>query len=221
MTWILIAIAAVFVVRHLWKSYNHPTNVLTRQAANMNWIYAGRVESNTGGHDTLLSRGRYTVQMQWRDGVPVMVTPPVQKPFADFIEIERWIAKTEAADEDAQAYTFDAEDAQEDEYAEKVMAVVKRQDEMGIEDLYATVLAMGAANSAYLVASSSLIHTGYKMEVDPFLIGMMHVTAIANALEEGKKLDAYSVAYLGSVEQNLLSGRFDPHSSDAGYSPGA
>lgn len=100
LTWILVAIVAAFVVRHLWKSYNHPTNVLTRQAANMNWAHAGRVKSPTGGHDTLLSRGRYTVQLLWRDSVPMMVTPNVRQPFKDFIEIERWIAKTEAEDED-------------------------------------------------------------------------------------------------------------------------
>lgn len=98
MTWILIAIVAVFVVRQLWKSYCHTYNVLTRQAANMNWVLSGRVKSPTGGYDTLLSRGPYTVQMQWRDGVPIMVTPPVSQPFKDFIEIERWIATTEAED---------------------------------------------------------------------------------------------------------------------------
>lgn len=29
--WILIALASAFVVRHLWRSYSHPYNMLVRQ----------------------------------------------------------------------------------------------------------------------------------------------------------------------------------------------
>ena len=203
MTWILATLASFFVMRFLWKSYNHRANVLIRQGASMNWIVSGRVKCDAGGHDMLLSRNGYTVRISRRDGTLTMVDPPVAHPFVDFVAIERWIflaekGKNHGADRDP-----------EFEYFEKVMGVIKSQEEAGIEDLYSTILAMGASSTKYLQASMSLIRTGYKLGTDPFLVGMMHVTAIVNALEEGKDTVEYSALYLLSVEKNLLEHKLD------------
>ncbi|MEJ1959942.1 MAG: hypothetical protein WDM70_11405 [Nitrosomonadales bacterium] len=180
MIWILAAITTFFVMRFLWKSYIHRANVLTRQGANMNWIVSGRVKCDTGGYDMLLSRNGHTVRISWRDGNLTMVDPPVVQPFEDFIAIEQWIFRTEEGEK--QELDYDPEY----EYYETVMGVIKRQEQFGVEDIYSTILTMKATDVAYLQASTSLIRTGYKLGADPFLIGMMHLTAITNALEEGK-----------------------------------
>lgn len=203
MIWILAAIATFFVTRFLWQSYTHRANVLTRQGANMNWVVSGRVKCDTGGHDMLLSRDGCTVRISWRDGTLTMVDPPVLHPFEDFIAIERWIFLAEEGGK------HELDPDPEHEYYEKVMGVIKRQEELGVEDLYSTILAMGASDVAYLQASTNLIQTGYKMGTDPFLIGMMHITAIVNALEEGKDTVEYSTLYLHSVEKNLLEHKLD------------
>jgi hypothetical protein len=203
MIWILCAIATFFVARFLWQSYIHRANVLTRQGANMNWVVSGRVKCNTGGHDMLLSREGYTVRISWREGTLTMVDPPFAHPFEDFIAIERWIFQAEKGGE------HESDHDPEYEYYEKVMGVIKRQEELGVEDLYSTILAMGASNVAYLQASTNLIKTGYKMGADPFLIGMMHITAIVNALDEDKDTVAYSTLYLRSIEKNLLEHKLD------------
>lgn len=198
----LALIATFVVVRFLWRNYTHRANVLVRQGANMNWVAIGRVKCDTGGHDMLLSRGGYTVRIAWRDGTLMMVDPPVAQPFEDFIAIERWIFLTE---EGGQLNTNDLEY----EYYEKVMSVIKRQEELGTEDIYSSILAMGASNVTYLQASMSLIKTGYQKNTDPFLIGMMHITAITNAIEENKDIVEYSILYLRSVEKNLLENKLN------------
>jgi hypothetical protein len=132
-----------------------------------------------------------------------MVDPPVAHPFEDFIAIERWIFQAE----EGEIHEFDHDP--EYDYYEKVMSVIRRQEELGVEDLYSTNLAMGASDVAYLQASTSLIKTGYQMGTDPFLIGMMHITAILNALEEDKNTVEYSILYLRSVEKNLLEHKLD------------
>lgn len=98
------------------------------------------------------------------------------------------------------------EDDPEGDYYLKVLDVIKRQDAVGIDDLYTTILAMGATNISYLQTSVSLIKTGYRKGTDPFLIGMMHVTAIFNALKEGKDMLEYSIIYLQATEKNLIEG---------------
>jgi hypothetical protein len=126
------------------------------------------------------------------------VDPPIIHPFEDFTAIERWIA---LADE---GKNHESDHDPKFEYFEKVMGVIKRQEEVGPEDLYSTILAMKASSPTYLQASTSLIGTGYKMGTDPFWVGMMHITAVVNALEEGRDTVAYSTLYLRSVEKNLL-----------------
>ena len=201
MTWILLALVLAVVIRFFWKNYIHRANVMIRQGANMNWAASGRIKCETGGYDTLLTRSGYTVRISWRDGTLTMTNPPSASHFADFIAIERWVHEQEKDQTSKENAVF--------EYFEKVMDVIMQVEKAETKDLYSTISAMKASSIGYLQASMSLVRTGFNLDVDPFLIGMMHVTALANAAEEGKDLYDYSILYLRSVEKNLLEHKID------------
>jgi hypothetical protein len=91
MAWLIGGIAAFFVMRFLWQSYGHPANVMTRQAANMNWVAKGRADNPKGGKDVLLGRGGLVSKIDWRTGEVRLVKPLEADPFADYVALERWL----------------------------------------------------------------------------------------------------------------------------------
>ncbi|MEX8518506.1 MAG: hypothetical protein AB3X44_08325 [Leptothrix sp. (in: b-proteobacteria)] len=105
MTWVIGSIIAFFVLRFLWRSYVHPANVMTRQAANMNWVAIGKADNPKGGKDVLLGRGGLVSQIDWRIGEVRLVKPLETEPFADYIALERWLTlRDKEARDTAEAY---------------------------------------------------------------------------------------------------------------------
>lgn len=63
--WVVVAIVmSLIVVRHLWRSYSHPYNMLLRQAANMDWVAAGTRKSEDGYRNMQLRRGNMLAEAQ-------------------------------------------------------------------------------------------------------------------------------------------------------------
>lgn len=90
--WIwLVAVALIFAARFMWRAYNHPSYVLLRQAANMNWVSAGTAVSDQGFRDTRLRRGNLLAEISFSHANVRLLQPAVQKTFRDFMELERWL----------------------------------------------------------------------------------------------------------------------------------
>jgi hypothetical protein len=83
-------VLAYFVIRFLWRGYAHPSHVLGRQAANMNWVAVGRVPD--GDFKNLkLSRGEEIAIISFRNKNVELLRLSGKKVFKDFIELERWL----------------------------------------------------------------------------------------------------------------------------------
>lgn len=91
MTWMIGGLLAFFLLRFLWRGYIHPANVMTRQAANMNWVAMGRADNPEGGKDVLLRRDGLVSKIDRRTGEVRLVKPLEEEPFADYIALERWL----------------------------------------------------------------------------------------------------------------------------------
>lgn len=91
--WILAALAAAYVLRALWKTHTGSAQVLARQAANMNWVVAGRVKDDSGYNNIRLTRDGMEAVISWKSRNVRLVKPQHPSPFADFLEIERWLAQ--------------------------------------------------------------------------------------------------------------------------------
>jgi hypothetical protein len=125
MNWIIGGILAFLILRFLWRGYVHPSNVMTRQAANMNWVAVGRTDNPNGGMDVLLGRGGLVSKIDWQTGEVHLVKPAVDTPFEDYLALERWLTlkdkeihdRAEAYQREVQAFS-DMAKAQEKEFEE-------------------------------------------------------------------------------------------------------
>lgn len=99
--WIFFAaVVSTILVRHLWRSYSHPYNMLVRQAANMNWVVAGTMKYSDGIRNMRLRRGGMLAEVSFKEVNVRLLQPDVARPFKDFLEIEQWLgAKNFAAGE--------------------------------------------------------------------------------------------------------------------------
>lgn len=125
MTWVIGGILAFLILRFLWRGYIHPANVMTRQAANMNWVAIGRTDNQKGGKDVLLGRSGLVSKIDWATGEVRLVEPLQPTPFADYLALERWLTlKDKEIHDKADAYVrekqafFDMAVAQEKELEE-------------------------------------------------------------------------------------------------------
>ena len=153
MAWVIGGILAFFILRFLWQSYVHPANVMTRQAANMNWGAMGRVDNPKGGKDVLLERGGLVSKIDWRTGEVRLIKPLEAEPFADYIALERWLTlKDKEVRDMAEAYVREKNafsemaKAQEKRFTEKKSreeSEPKNSDaERAIDKLYQFMLAV-------------------------------------------------------------------------------
>lgn len=107
--YILGAIALVLLIRHAWRSYNHPFMVLTRQAANMGWVASGTLTDEHGMRNTKLARDGLESIIWFRDLDVGLLKPATPRRFADFVELERWLATQSfgsVAGEEAEYFTY-------------------------------------------------------------------------------------------------------------------
>lgn len=96
--WILLAaVVSTILVRHLWRSYSHPYNMLIRQAANMNWVVAGTMKYSDGIRNMRLRRGDMLAEVSFKDVNIRLLQPSVERPFQDFVEIEQWLGAKNSA----------------------------------------------------------------------------------------------------------------------------
>lgn len=130
MKWILATLACLFILRFLWKNYIHRSNVMARQAANMNWVAIGRVPNIKGWKDVLLGRNGLESKIDWKTGEVWLVKPEVNTPFEDYLALERWLAlKDRELQGQTAAYQLEYQAfANMAKAQEKAFAKVQKQD---------------------------------------------------------------------------------------------
>jgi len=94
---IAIALASIFVVRHLWRSYSHPYNTLVRQSAKMNWVVVGTMKYSDGFQNIRLRRGDLLAEVSFKDMNVRLLQPDVKRPFKDFVDLEQWLGAVNSA----------------------------------------------------------------------------------------------------------------------------
>jgi len=95
--WSIGAIVVAIIVHKFWKAYTHPSHVLGRQAANMNWVATGLFDDKSGYKNVKLRRDENEAYISYKEGKVFLLKPSNYQPFDDFISIERWL--TLASDE--------------------------------------------------------------------------------------------------------------------------
>ena len=88
-------ILAFFVIRSMWRSYTHPSHVLGRQAANMNWVAIGFETDKEGYKDLKLGKKGMETIISFRNTNVELIKPWRAEPFQDFIKLERWLLNQE------------------------------------------------------------------------------------------------------------------------------
>jgi hypothetical protein len=181
--WLLAAIVGFYVLRHLWKAYAHPAHVLGRQAANMNWIAIGRRKDETGYYDVCVSRDGIEALISFKHGNVRVIKPSHPTPFKDFIEVERWLAKSESSHDDKEVQYYQA-------------------IEMYITDMgyYEPLLELQGTDQEYCVATMKLYKAGYMAEQSEKVIGALTMDSV-------KKYEAnrdLAMLFLESLEKKFL-----------------
>lgn len=90
--WAIFGFIIVLKVLHNgWKTYNHPSCVLCRQAVNMGWLHSRFIKTD-GYNNTCLKRDGMESMISFVGGNVYMITPNCATPFKDFVDVEDWIA---------------------------------------------------------------------------------------------------------------------------------
>lgn len=98
--WGIGALMLFLLIRHLWRTYNHPTTVLGRQAANMNWVARGTAKDSRGYRNTRFVRGGVEVELSFSPVEVRLVKPFQPQAFPDFLALERWLGAKEDENHD-------------------------------------------------------------------------------------------------------------------------
>jgi hypothetical protein len=106
--WAIGIVLASTIAQRLWAAYNHPYNVLGKQAAYMNWVANGFLNDKDGYKNILLRRGDHEAFISYKKCKVFLVKPANSEAFDDFIALERWLAETEKVGVSAELSKEDA-----------------------------------------------------------------------------------------------------------------
>ena len=197
--WGIGALMLFFLIRHFWRTYNHPATVLVRQGANMNWVARGTVKDSRGYRNTRLVRDGVEVELSYSPVEVRLIKPFQPHAFPDFLALERWLAAREATNHDA--ITDLEDDPTSDTFCvqvEKQIALRGYSDELlavqGTDQEYCTILF-----KAWLAAD--------KAEEDPKVVAAFTLTSI----EYYDKNRDVALSYLKRLESGWNAMVAHPH----------
>ena len=183
--WIFGIILGFFVIRFMWRAYVHPSHVLGRQAANMNWVAVGRIADNDGYKNVKLARDGMEAVISFQNGNVELVKPSREVPFKDFIELERWIANNE-------------NESVEDEEVQYYEAV---NDFINSHGFYEPLLELQGTDTEYCIASMKMHKAGYLSGQSEKVIGALTLDSIKK-YEQNREL---SILFLQNLEEHFLN----------------
>ncbi|MCU7944130.1 MAG: hypothetical protein KZQ87_15765 [Candidatus Thiodiazotropha sp. (ex Cardiolucina cf. quadrata)] len=89
--WTGVAVVIFLILRSMWRAYFDKAVVLGRQGANMNWLHV-RFQQEGGYRNHVLGRDGMETMISFEHKNLQLIKPWRQEPFADFVELERWLA---------------------------------------------------------------------------------------------------------------------------------
>jgi len=197
MNWWLILgiIAGCYLVKFLWRAYNHPSHTLGRQAANMNWVAVGRVEDANGYKNIKVSRDGMEAIISFKKGNVILAKPSHPHPFNDFIEVERWLAtstnSTNASDKKP--------DEKELKYYEDINLFITNAGH------YEYVLEIQGADKEFCIASLKMHNSGYLTGQPANVVSALTITAAKKHNED--RLN--SIVFLEIIAKNFYDDESD------------
>lgn len=183
--WILGAILAFFVLRFLWKSYNHPSLVLGRQAANMNWVASGREKDIDGYKNVKVSRDGMEAVISFRNGNVILARPWHPTPFKDFIEIEKWLAINNKP----------VTDEKEASYYEAINTYIT------LMGFYEPLLELQGTDKEYCIVSMKMHKAGYLADQSEKVVGALTIDSVKQ-YQQNREL---AILFLESIEKQFLN----------------
>jgi hypothetical protein len=171
--WLFYLLIGFIVVRFLWRAYVHPAHTLGRQAANMNWVATGRMEAD-GVRNVCVGRDGMEALISYKFGNVRLLKPLHDKPFKDFVELERWLATSKRK---APANLSDGGLAAERMYLESVEEFIRSVG------FYDRLLALQAGDKAFFVASMNLMRAGFRADQSEKVIGAF----VMETVHEGER----------------------------------
>lgn len=94
MFWWLLALAIsilLFVWRWHLPARKHPSHFLGKQAASMGWVASGIASDPKGYMNMKVTRAGMEAVIVYSEEHVRLLHPPVERPFKDFVEVERWL----------------------------------------------------------------------------------------------------------------------------------
>lgn len=183
--WILGAFLVFFVLRFLWKNYNHPSHVLGRQAANMNWVASGRKKDIDGYKNLKVSRDGMEAVISFRNVNVILVRPWHPTPFKDFIELERWLATNHNPPADEKEISY-------------YKAIAAYITSMGFDE---PLLELQGTDKEYCIASMRMHKAGYLAGQSEKVVGALTVDSV-KLYQQDRVL---AILFLEGLEKQLLS----------------
>ena len=187
--WIFGIILAFFVIRFMWRSYTHPSHVLGRQAANMNWVAVSRVSDGDGYKNVKLARNGMEAVISFQNGDVELVKPRCEAPFQDFIELERWLASKE-------------QESVDDEEVEYYGAV---NDFINSHGFYEPLLELQGTDEEYCIASMNMHKAGYLSGKSEKVVGALTMDSV----KKYKQNRQLSIIFLQNLEAQFLDEKED------------
>lgn len=196
MYWAVGTFMLFVLLRHLWRTYNHPATVLVRQGADMNWVARGTVKDSRGYKNTRLVRDGVEVELAYSPVEVRLVKPYQPAAFPDFLALERWLVAREAegydaADDEADSDTFCGQ-------VEKQIALRGYADEL---------LAVQGADQEYCKMLLKTWLAADKAEEDPIVVAAFTLTS----LEHYDKNRDVALSYLKRLESGWNAMVANPH----------
>lgn len=190
MDWLPLVIVIIFYIAYtMWRSYFHPSHVLGRQAANMNWVAIGRVPSNDGYKNLKLTRDGMVAIISFKNGNVELIEPSHETPFKDFIELERWIAT-------------EAQDSINDEEGMYYNSV---NDFMKLHGYYEPFLELQVTDKEFFIASMKVLEAAYLSGQSEKVIGALIMDSVKN-YEQNREL---AIVFLQKLKERYHGGHKD------------
>lgn len=89
--WILAIFLSIWIARGFWKNWTHPSMLLARQAANLNWSSSGTHIDENGFRNTKFSKNGMEAIVSFTQHNVQLTNPFKEEPFADFKSLEEWV----------------------------------------------------------------------------------------------------------------------------------
>jgi hypothetical protein len=199
MSWLylIFVIFIVLIVRHMWRSYSHPYNLLIRQAANMDWIAAGTIPYSDGIKNMRLRRGDLIAEVSFKDINVRLISPEVKHAFKNFLEIEQWLGSRIRSNMTQPSPKIIENEKNETnnnvDYFERVCRM------LAVKDAKEQLIMMQGWDGDYGVATTKLCLAAEKVEENPIIIASF----IMESMEYYHKNRDIALSYLARLESGF------------------